>query len=49
MQQHRAQILASGRISEQQYNTDLARLDNPDVAFTSPLMWAVWGRRPALS
>jgi 2-polyprenyl-3-methyl-5-hydroxy-6-metoxy-1,4-benzoquinol methylase len=24
----------------------LARLDDPTVTFPSPLMWAVWGRRP---
>jgi SAM-dependent methyltransferase len=46
MQQLRAEILATGQITEQQFEADLNRLDDPTVAFPSPLMWAVWGRRP---
>jgi hypothetical protein len=47
LEQLREDILATGRISEEEYAADLARFDDPAFAFTSPLMWAVWGRRPA--
>jgi SAM-dependent methyltransferase len=46
IEQLREAILATGRISEQAYEEDLARLDDPAFAFASPLLWAVWGRRP---
>jgi SAM-dependent methyltransferase len=47
IEQLREGILATGRISEPEYEADLARLDDPAFAFTSPLMWAAWGHRPA--
>lgn len=46
IEQLREAILATGRMSEQTFEEDLARLDDPTFTFTSPLMWAVWGRRP---
>ena len=46
IQQLREAILATGRISEDEVAADLARLDDPAFAFASPLLWAVWGRRP---
>lgn len=45
LEQLREAILATGDISQEAYEADLARLDDPTLAFPSPLMWAVWGRR----
>lgn len=47
IEQLREAILATGRISAEEVAADLARLDDPAFAFASPLLWAVWGRRPA--
>ena len=46
IEQLRDAILATGCIGEHELEADLARLDDPAFAFASPLMWAVWGRRP---
>ena len=46
MQQLRAAIVASGLVNESELEADLARLDDPAYAYPSPVMWAVWGRRP---
>jgi SAM-dependent methyltransferase len=47
LEQLRDTVLATGRITEQEYQAALACLDDPSVVFSSPLIWAVWGRRPA--
>jgi SAM-dependent methyltransferase len=49
IEQLREAILATGRISDDEVAADLARLDDPAFAFTSPLLWAVWGRRAVAS
>lgn len=45
-EQLRDEILATGRISERQFELDLARLNDKDFVRPSSVMWAVWGRRP---
>jgi SAM-dependent methyltransferase len=47
LQQMRAPILASGLVNEAELEADLARLDDPQFAYPSPVMWASWGRRPS--
>jgi hypothetical protein len=45
-QLHDARI-AGGLISEEEFQQDVARLDDPDFAVPSPIMWTAWGRRSA--
>jgi SAM-dependent methyltransferase len=47
IEQLRDAILATGSITEQELEADLLRLDDPAVAYPSPLLWATWARRPA--
>ena len=43
----RAEIIESGLMTEDDFERELARLDDPDVLIPSPIMWTAWGRRPA--
>ena len=43
-----AKLISSGLIDEEQLRADLARLDDPDFAVPSPIMWSVRGRRATL-
>jgi ubiquinone/menaquinone biosynthesis C-methylase UbiE len=44
-QLHRTMIDA-GYLTGQEFDQDLARLDDPDFLMPSPIMWTVWGCRP---
>jgi hypothetical protein len=44
-EQLRDDLVASGAVTDEEFASDLARLDEPDFAAPSPVMWAVWGRR----
>ena len=44
--QLREAIIASGSVTEQQFEQDLARLDQEDFMIPSPVMWTVSARRP---
>ena len=33
-------------ITAQQFEEDIARLDDPDFLMPSPILWSAWGRRP---
>jgi hypothetical protein len=46
-EQLRDAILATGRVTADQFAHDLARLGDEDFMRPSPVMWAAWGRRPA--
>ncbi len=46
IQQLRAPILATGLVNEAELEADLAKLDDPQGAYASPVTWAAWGRRP---
>ena len=39
-------IIDSGLVSEQEFERDLARLEEEDFLTPSPIMWAAWGYRP---
>jgi ubiquinone/menaquinone biosynthesis C-methylase UbiE len=43
--QARQQMIGAGYITEQEFEQDLRRLDDPDFLMPSPLMWTVCGRR----
>jgi SAM-dependent methyltransferase len=45
-EQLRDPILATGRVTEEEFAADLARLDDCEFEIRSPLMWSAWGRRP---
>ena len=47
IEQLRAAIEREGIVTPAEVAADLARLDDPDFALPSPVMWAAWGRRPA--
>ena len=44
-EQLREPILATGEITPAEFDADLARLDDEDLVWRSPTLWAVWGRR----
>jgi SAM-dependent methyltransferase len=44
-QLHRSMIDA-GYLTEEQFDQDIARLDDPGFLMPSPIMWTAWGRRP---
>jgi len=33
-------------ITRQEFDGDLAQLDDPDLLMPSSILWSVWGRRP---
>jgi len=39
-------LIAASHVSEDEFQADLARLDDPRIMWPSSVMWAVWGRRP---
>jgi SAM-dependent methyltransferase len=45
-QQLRDPILATGQITEEEFEQDLSRLEDPDFELRSPILWTAWGRRP---
>ena len=46
-EQLRDRILATGRVTADQYAEDLKRLDDEGFELRAPTMWTAWGRRPA--
>jgi 2-polyprenyl-3-methyl-5-hydroxy-6-metoxy-1,4-benzoquinol methylase len=46
-EQLRGALLERHHVTEQQFDGDLARLDDPDFMTPSPIMWTAWGRRPS--
>jgi SAM-dependent methyltransferase len=46
VEQLRGALLEGGFIDEQELERDLARLDDPEVVWPSPILWAVVARRP---
>jgi hypothetical protein len=45
--QVRKEAVAKGLITDAEIDAVLARLDAPDFAVFSPVMFTAWGRRPA--
>jgi SAM-dependent methyltransferase len=45
-EQLHSSMIDAGYITEEEFNQDLARLDDPGFIMPSPIMWTVWGRRP---
>ena len=38
-------LIASGLVTEDEFQQDIARLEDPDFMMPSPIMWTAWGRR----
>ena len=45
-EQLRSNMIDAGYITEEEFNQDIARLDDPGFMMPSPIMWTAWGRRP---
>lgn len=45
-EQLRPAILATGQLTEAEFEADLKRFDDPTFDFASPILWAAWGRKP---
>jgi SAM-dependent methyltransferase len=47
-EQLREALIEGGYITQQEFDRDIASLDDPAIMAPSPLMWTAWGRRPSL-
>ena len=45
-EQLRAAILATGQLTVEEFEGDLAALDDPAFEMRSPVLWTAWGQRP---
>jgi SAM-dependent methyltransferase len=45
-EQLHSSMIDAGYITEEEFNQDIARLDDPGFMMPSPVMWTAWGRRP---
>jgi hypothetical protein len=45
-QLRRSAMIDHGYITEEEFERDLARMEDADFMMPSPMMWSVWGRRP---
>lgn len=45
-EQLRDPILATRDLTNDEFDADLARLDDEDVEWRSPILWTAWGQRP---
>jgi hypothetical protein len=45
-QQLQDALIGGGLVTEQEFQRDIARLDDPYFTMPSPIMWTAWGRRP---
>jgi SAM-dependent methyltransferase len=45
-EQLHSSMIDAGYITEEEFNQDIARLDDPGFLMPSPIMWTAWGRRP---
>jgi 2-polyprenyl-3-methyl-5-hydroxy-6-metoxy-1,4-benzoquinol methylase len=46
-EQLRRRLIEGSYITEQEFEHDIARLNEPDFMAPSPIMWTAWGQRPA--
>jgi hypothetical protein len=47
-EQLREDLIGIGYITSEEFEQDLARLEDPDFLTPSQIMWIAWGRRPAM-
>ena len=46
LEQLRETMIGRNYITRQEFDRDLAQLDDPDLLVPSSILWSVWGRRP---
>jgi SAM-dependent methyltransferase len=46
LEQLRETMIEQNYITRQEFERDLAQLDDPDLLMPSSILWSVWGRRP---
>jgi SAM-dependent methyltransferase len=46
LEQLRETMIEQNYITRQEFERDLAQLDDPDLVMPSSILWSVWGRRP---
>jgi|HubBroStandDraft_6_1064221.scaffolds.fasta_scaffold06377_2 SAM-dependent methyltransferase len=46
LEQLRETMIERNYITRQEFDRDLAQLDDPDLLMPSSILWSVWGRRP---
>jgi len=44
-EQLRQAMIDGGWVTQQQFEEDMARLDDPEFMMPSPILWSAWGRR----
>jgi SAM-dependent methyltransferase len=44
-EQLRSAMTGAGYVTEQEFDQDIARLDDPNFLMPSPILWTAWGRR----
>jgi hypothetical protein len=44
-EQLRSAMIDAGYVTEEEFDRDVARLDDPSFIMPSPILWAAWGRR----
>lgn len=44
---HRDSLIASGALTEAEFDDAIDQMSDPDCYVATPLMWAAWGRKPA--
>jgi SAM-dependent methyltransferase len=45
-EQLQADMIAAGYVTQQEFDQDVAALNDPRFFMPSPILWAAWGRRP---
>jgi SAM-dependent methyltransferase len=45
-EQLRSDMIRAGYVTEQEFEQDVAGLDDPNFMMPSPILWAAWGQRP---
>jgi SAM-dependent methyltransferase len=45
-EQLRSSLIAESYLTPEEFDRDIRRFDDPDFLMPSPVLWAVWGRRP---
>jgi len=45
-EQLRSDMISGGYVTEEDFDRDVAQMDDPNFAMPSPILWAAWGQRP---
>jgi hypothetical protein len=45
-EQLQTQMISAGYVTQEQFDRDIAALDDPNYFMPSPVLWSTWGQRP---